>query len=134
MRPIREVYPPDDTSYFFKYDYTPMLKSFGYEIVVQVDQDSYQGDSLVLYKNEARYGFLTFGWGSCSGCDALQACSSYEEVDDLRNELYNSIVWFNSLQETLSHLRNKDWEVLYLSDGLVKNFMREVEEYARTNG
>ena len=42
------------------YDYQPMLEEFG-EILVQVDEDDYQGDSYLLYKKDNQYGFLVFG-------------------------------------------------------------------------
>ena len=66
-------------------DYRPMIDSFGYEILLQVDDKDYQGDSRLLFRDVSRYGILIFGWGSCSGCDSLQACESLEDVEKLRN-------------------------------------------------
>ena len=85
------------------YDYQPILEEFG-EILVQVDEDNYQGDSYLLYKKDNQYGFLVFGWGSCSGCDALQACSSIDEVQELMNQLYSDIKWFDSLEGVKEYL------------------------------
>lgn len=56
--------------------YQPIMDSFG-NIILQVDDNDYQGDSRLLYREDDRIGFLQFGWGSCSGCDSLQACHSY---------------------------------------------------------
>ncbi len=88
MKDITEVYPDE-----YWYDYQPMLESFGHDIVLQVDEDDYQGDSYVLFRDADRYGYLRFGWGSCSGCDALQGSKTIEEVEELRQELFDSIQW-----------------------------------------
>src|SRR5690606_31726593 len=74
-------------------DYDPLIKSMPGEIVVQVDQQGYQGDTWVLLRDGERWGYLEFGWGSCSGCDALQASGSWEDVAKLRNELEADIHW-----------------------------------------
>jgi hypothetical protein len=110
--PIKEVYPECNTEWGFReaYDYDPLLKSFGYDILMKVDDDDYQGDSRILFKHGKKYGLLIFGWGSCSGCDALQACESYEEISDLRDLLYDQIVWRNSAKELREYIDKKDWE------------------------
>lgn len=110
MKDIKEVYSPKGIWGWS--DYTPLLESFGYDKLLQIDDDDYQGDSRVLYKNNDQYGFLTFGWGSCSGCDSLQACNNLEEVDQLRKELYDSIIW-KSRDEMLAYMRDHDWKVDY---------------------
>lgn len=116
MKDIKEVYPnleiyENDGEKIFDRasDYTPLLESFGYEILLQVDDEDYQGDSRLIFKNGDKYGLLIFGWGSCSGCDALQACESYEEIDELRHELLNDIKWFNSAKEFLDYITHHDW-------------------------
>ena len=112
MKPIREVYPEAAESIFgFSVgDYTPLLESFGYTKLLQVDDNDWQGDSRLLYQDGNRYGVLTFGWGSCSGCDALQGCSTYEEVDTLRTNLHNSIIWRDGKTEMLTYMREHDWQ------------------------
>ena len=90
------------------YDYDPILKSFG-DILAREDEESYHGDSWVLYGDGPRIGYLEFGWGSCSGCDALQACGFYEEVDELIGRLRSSIRWFASRPEALEWFRTHDW-------------------------
>jgi len=91
-------------------DYTPMLKSFGYAIIVRVDEDDYQGDTLVLYrqKQTGAHGVLVFGWGSCSGCDALQSCGSWRAAEELRVRLYRDIKWFSTDAELLAWLRDEE--------------------------
>lgn len=104
MKTARELYPDalincDWTDPYLEtiYDYQPILDSFG-KILVQVDDSGYDGDSRVFYQFEDRtFGVLQFGWGSCSGCDALQACHSYEEVDELIAHLESQIKRFPSI-------------------------------------
>jgi hypothetical protein len=120
MKPIAEVYPDearqDATGEWFygPSDYEPLLESFGYEITLRVDDDDYQGDSRVLFLNHdnGEYGYLNFGWGSCSGCDALQACNTLAEIEKLRDELHESIKW-GSAQEMYEYFVHHDWKSDY---------------------
>lgn len=89
-------------------DYQPMLDAFG-NIVVQIDDHDYQGDSRVLYDEAGRIGILIFGWGSCSGCDALQACKSIEDVQQLCDELQDEIKWFDDKNQALQWVLTHDW-------------------------
>ena len=73
---VKELYKDESWGW---YDYQPMLNAFG-KVAIQVDDDAYQGDSRLLYDENGKIGVLIFGWGSCSGCDALQACGSLEVV------------------------------------------------------
>ena len=71
------------------YSYQPIIDHFADEhgeVLVQIEEDDYQGDTWVVYHHPgAGPRFLTFGWGSCSGCDRLQAAgdgwSAYDEND-----------------------------------------------------
>jgi hypothetical protein len=111
MKDIKELY-PQDGGYFCESSYQPILEDFG-NILLQVDDADYQGDSRVLYQDGERYGYLNFGWGSCSGCDALQSCQSLEQIDELRNGLNRDIQWFDSREEALRFFEGRDWEVQY---------------------
>ena len=108
MKPIDEVY--DKNEEYGWGDYQPMLDSMGYEILCQQEIGSWQGDTLALMRDGLRYGFLVFGWGSCSGCDSLQACSTLHEVHELRQQIHDQIVWKDNASEMLSFLQNRDWE------------------------
>lgn len=90
-------------------NYDPMINAFGNAVVHESDND-YQGDDYVLYDNEGRVGHLIFGWGSCSGCDSLQACTSWEELQDLCDHLEGSIRWFDSYESALTWFCEHDWE------------------------
>jgi hypothetical protein len=86
-------------------DYTPIIQSFGH-IIVRTDEDGYQGDTFVLLGKDDRYGFLVFGWGSCSGCDALQACDSYDDIDALITQLENTIHWFDTFEAAQTYIND----------------------------
>lgn len=133
MKDIREVYPLSDydvengETFPWVSDYVPMLESMG-AVLLQVDDDDYQGDSRVLYRDGERVGLLIFGWGSCSGCDALQACSTYGEVDALRGELLNGIKWFASPADALQYFNTHDWEGDYSwSDDKSREFVAKAQ-------
>lgn len=77
--------------------YAPVINGLGNPLVV-VSDDDYSGDTFVLYTGQGyTYGILVIGWGSCAGCDALQACESYDDLNALIDDLERSIVWFPSL-------------------------------------
>lgn len=129
MKPIEEVYPGCQGEGWFDSpcNYQPMLESLGYEILIQEDDNDYQGDSYLLLRDGERYGYLTFGWGSCSGCDSLQACNSYREVAELRSEIHESIVWKNTKAEMREWLSTKDWHVeWYFSEQTFHRFFDKV--------
>ena len=112
MKSIKEVYPEckEDYCFYSPYDYRPLLESLGFDICLQVDDENWQGDSRLLFKDGERWGILIFGWGSCSGCDALQGCNSYDEVDELRQQLLHDIHWEPDTESALQYMNEHDWE------------------------
>lgn len=86
-------------------NYNPIIRSFGH-VIIQVDEDAYQGDTIVLLGKDDRYGFLVFGWGSCGGCDALQACNSYDDIDAVIRDLENTIIWFDTFEAAHTYISN----------------------------
>jgi hypothetical protein len=119
MKKAKEIYAEDlmrieegDSLECRIYDYQPMLEEFG-EIILQENDDSYQGDSFLIYKDGERYGYLNFGWGSCSGCDALQACGTIEEVQELMDELCNRIIWCENIDAFEQWFKSRDWQGNY---------------------
>ena len=89
--------------------YQPIIDDLG-SILLQVDDEDYQGDSRVLIQKDEKYGILIFGWGSCSGCDALQACESVSELDELIEQIQSSVKWFDNSAECLHYFQNHDWQ------------------------
>lgn len=102
MKKAEELY----TDPFMPCDYTPILNNFG-EVILREDEDNYQGDTHAVIKSDNKFGYLAFGWGSCSGCDRLQACDTYEDIQELMDSLYHDIKWFESL-ESLKEYVNDD--------------------------
>lgn len=107
MKTAKQLYPDWEEGYG-PCDYQPIINNIG-NVVVQVDDAGYQGDTRVLYNNSGNIGFLRFGWGSCSGCDALQACDTFDDVQTLVNELTESVRWFGSFIEALAFFKEHDW-------------------------
>ena len=112
LKDMREVYEPDDNWGWS--DYGPMLKSFG-EIICEQSFGSYQGDTLAILFDDGKYGYILFGWGSCSGCDALQACyGDMDKLNDLAKRMWDSIVWYDTPQELIGWIKSHDYEGDYL--------------------
>ena len=114
------------------WNYTPIVEAFG-NVAVRVDEDDYQGDTWVLYDNDGKIGYLIFGWGSCTYCDALQGCDTIEEVQELCNKLENDIRWFDTAEEALKWFNKYDWEgdwSWHCDEG--KLFVREAIGYLGT--
>lgn len=98
--------------------YQDLVSTFCDSILVDTECGSYSGDSLLLLKAGERIGLLSFGWGSCSGCDALQGALLYgngddADVDALRDDLARSVVWKDVAAEMLAYLEAKDWDATY---------------------
>lgn len=110
MKTAREIY--DNNASYGWYNYQPMLDEFG-TILLQEEDEDYQGDTFLIYKDNNKYGYLNFGWGSCNGCDALQACITLNEVQELMDSLYVGILWFDSIEELKNYFKNKDWDLTW---------------------
>lgn len=124
MKPIEEVF---GDSY---HSYDKLISSLEHEVVLQVDDNDYQGDSRVLLRDGDRYGLMVFGWGSCSGCDALYACDTLAEVDELRKKLAGEIIWKDSKSEMRQFIESRDWGVQFISydRGETKEFVEKAIE------
>ncbi len=111
-------------------DYFPIIQNIG-NVLVQVDDHDYQGDSRIIFEKDNKFGFLIFGWGSCSGCDSLQACESIQDVQDLMDSLNEQVSWFDSLDELKSYFAKKDWSLDYcFHSAETKQFISEVLAYS----
>jgi hypothetical protein len=118
MRSAKEIYPSyweeeqKNGSFYGPGNYQPIIDELG-NVLVQVDDNDYQGDSRILYEKDGKYGFLIFGWGSCSGCDSLQACGNIWEIQDLMENLETSIKWYDTIDELKQYFKDKDWDLEY---------------------
>ena len=76
--------------------YFELIESMGLQILVDEDYGDYQGETLMLVRDKEdhqRHGIINFTWGSCSVCDQLQGCSTYEDLEEVRDGLYAIIDW-----------------------------------------
>ena len=135
MKTAKELYPEEweneqKNGYFYiGGSYQPILEEIG-EIIIQIDDKDWQGDSRLMYKKDDKYGYLIFGWGSCSGCDALQACRKINEIQSLINSLVEGVKWFDSLEELKKHFSERDWELQYSwHQKETKDFVEQVLNY-----
>ena len=93
-------------SYYYPPTYHEGFKSLGFEILEWVTFGTYQGDYAVILKEDDTLGFVVIGYGSCSGCDALEACNSNEEYRELMHSVIQSIYW-GTQEELLSKINDK---------------------------
>ena len=111
--------------------YEQLYHSFG-PVLLDEGYGSYSGDTLVLYGHnwEGPVAYLNFGWGSCSYCDALEACDTIAEVNELMGQLYRSVRYFDDVDAFLAWATGEggtgsfEW---YEDDGL-KDFVEKVKE------
>ncbi len=109
--------------------YEALIESMEVETVIQVDDENYSGDTRVLLKKGDRYGLLFFGWGSCSGCDALQECATVEEATKLRDELWESVEWFEDKEALGRRIATGEWQLKYSWGSELVDFLNRVAEF-----
>ena len=114
MKTIRNIYRlPEGETVFVTLDdkYEIILRSFQYKIIIRVDENGYSGDIYVVFEDDYRgFGYLCFGFGSCTGCDALKKCKTVAEAEMLQLKLHNKIRWFESLDEMLEYLHDDTYK------------------------
>jgi hypothetical protein len=105
MKPITS----EDTSY------DDLIRSFEVQVLLEVTDNDYQGDTRLILRDGNRFGLLTFGWGSCSGCDALQQdlYQGTDAVQELRDLMWSQIHWEDSASALHDYIAQKDWALDY---------------------
>lgn len=96
------------------YSYGKMVEEWGYKKLLMKDIGSYEGDWLVLVQDGGMFGFVSFGYGSCSGCDELESISyaadkekAAKEYREFREGLRTKIIW-KSKQNMIDWLKDRD--------------------------
>jgi hypothetical protein len=119
MKSAAEMYPEHaadqerDGSFCGPCDYTPIIEALG-EVVLRKDDSDYQGDTYALVKGaDGRLGYVNIGWGSCSGCDALQACDTLADIDKLAQSIADGAKWFADEAEARAWFEGHDWQGEY---------------------
>lgn len=77
------------------------------EIIKDWTLGHYQGDYVYLLKNGDKYAFTVIGYGSCSGCDALEGCGNDEEFNELKDAIVSGIVW-GAKQDVYDYVNNQE--------------------------
>lgn len=119
--------------------YEAIVKGWGYDIVAEETFGDYQGDLVFLLADNSRFGWCVIGYGSCSGCDALEAAMGYsweeenngwtDEVIQLANGLYNEVRWFDTAAELAAWLEpNEDAPQWYWYEKEYKEFAIKIRE------
>lgn len=86
-------------------DYHPITDSIG-KILVE-EEDSKYGNHLILYKSvrgEPRLGVLSLETGTESCNAPLEQCKTWKELQALTNEIVNSVLWFNNIDECVNYI------------------------------
>lgn len=105
-------------------DYEDLFTSRGLTIEVGRTFGSYQGDiAMVLGDGQGRFAATVFGYGSCSGCDALEACDSWDEIEAMADQMTSGLEW----RETRSEIYQELHDALVGDKGL--NWYYHDEEY-----
>lgn len=108
--------------------YDAYIEKMPWEAIIETGDHDYQGSSSVCLKDGERYGYLEYGWGSCSGCDADQACDSWSDVADLYNSLVDNIEWHDSIEAFLTWAKSHDWKGEWSWHDGAKEFCRELNK------
>lgn len=87
----------------------------------------YQGDYVYLLKNEDRYAFTVVGYGSCSGCDALQSCENDEHFNSLKDDIVRGIVW-GTKQDVYDYINNQEANRWYFHEDEWEDMRKEIME------
>lgn len=96
--------------------YQEMMTNSGYNVLAWETFGDYQGDYAAVLSNGMDYGFTVIGYGSCSGCDALEGCDTQEEYDTLMESVRNNIFWGNQYDVRNKILNSFDDNNWYRSD------------------
>jgi hypothetical protein len=111
---MRALTPLGEYDYF---TYDTLIDSFEVEVLARKDDDDYQGDTRLLVRDGERYGLIVFGWGSCSGCDALEAAGgNLADLTELRDAIWNGAHWEPSAADMVAYIDRKDWSLDYSHD------------------
>lgn len=122
-------YAERDGYFYGPCSYQPIIDAMG-NILIQVDDEDYQGDTRALVQHEGKYGWVQFGWGSCSYCDSLQACDNMQDIQDVIDSIVSGTKWFDSAEECLEFFKNHDWEGDYSwYQAEQRDFVEQVIEY-----
>ena len=114
----------------YEYSYETLINSITDKVDWKVVSGftDYQGDFFFFGEDKlGKVYFVNSGYGSCSGCDALKACDTYEELLSLRERLKTKIRQFDSLDEFVEWF-NDIGQTEYYNDADVKRFVESMKD------
>lgn len=117
-------------------DYNDLIETMEFSAIpVEESDNDYQGDTFMLVTKLDQIGVLTYGWGSCSGCDAAQAVSSQAEANQLRDDLYYGTRWFDTTADALAWVEDYNGQQLqwYGHSEAFKMFVQKAKEWLEAN-
>lgn len=120
--------------------YDEIVRAMAEKVLIESDDDDWQGDSYRLLQNGGEegqnYGILIFGWGSCSGCDMLQSCSTPQDYQELADKLWQGIRWFTDLESLARYLQTEDQETVhwYNENEAYQRFRQNILDYVALQG
>lgn len=94
--------------------YLGLAKALGLVEKVGADLGYYQGDYVALvtedigYGSGDRWGFLVIGYGSCSGCDELDAADTVEDMLKIATDMVERIRWFSTLDGAKAYITSDE--------------------------
>lgn len=96
--------------------YAQLVESLGLVVEVEGHARDYQGESWYVLRDAetGAWGSLSYGWGCCPGCDALQACREDHEVEALRLGLWDSIRWHAGRKAMAAWWENEPWPLHFM--------------------
>lgn len=105
------------------------------EMILEQSDDDYQGSTVGVAKGSnyipnfgPKYYYYSFGWGSCSGCDLLEAEGPIATIENLRTSIVPIPL------ETISVTKYLENETVNSYDkDLVKNLLQDWKEYIEKN-
>lgn len=115
----------------YEYYYPPMsydeIVANQGEILKDWTIGDWQGDYVYLLKNGDKYAFTVIGYGSCSGCDALEGCGNDEEFNELREDIISGIVW-GTKQDVYDYVNNQEANRWYFHESEWVDIRKEIME------
>jgi hypothetical protein len=112
VKTAKELYPDWNEGFLGPSDYTPIINDIG-KVLLRYDESNYSGDTFLLMVVETdnfyKLAYVEFGWGSCSGCDALQGCESYREIDEVYASIAGNIKTFESKENAIEYFNSAEF-------------------------
>ena len=91
--------------------YLDLVEAAGLMVLESESVGSYQGEEYVLVRDleSTKFGVLNYGYGSCSGCDLLEAAKSVKDLEDIRDGFRNAVELFDSPKDLLARIEDPKW-------------------------